>query len=497
MGSSGLAGRAIAVVFAVLSLSSGAVVAADQPVEARWEKRDAYQPSQITFRVDGAVIGPVVTAVRAVSQDEVVSVRQTVTDGGSEVRIELANEGVVYVKTKLSADKPKVLVSTAAIFSGSVTVHVVGVDRVICTGRSGPSLQSPEALASGVNVADGCAVLQDRSTQHGLVIRATQEGAPAQFSIQADEDGVRLTVARGGADITITIEAFTGDALIAYEDSAPAGAAEVVAGATGQVSPATATKPADEVPGRWRWFESEQRLFKPLLADQREAQIRVGLGYGEGSEKFLDAGIGGDLVIASRVLGPQEEVSISARGLLTARLLTCEESFPLLNADYIAGVAAGYRRGADTFELFLFHESSHLGDETFEEGLKERIDFSMEALRALWSRQVWGVRLYAGPTFIMRGFPQDIEHRLTLQGGAEYDFQMFGQPLYAAVDLQSREQNGWSVNVAGQLGWYLDGDGQSRNRPRLFVEVFHGHSNMGQFWEETETSVLLGFGANF
>ena len=91
--------------------------------------------------------------------------------------------------------------------------------------------------------------------------------------------------------------------------------------------------------------------------------------------------------------------------------------------------------------------------------------------------------------------PEAIEGKVTLQGGAEYRFNAFGQKMFAAVDLQSKQENGWRVNVTAQAGVYLaDPEVSWFRRPRVYVEFFDGYSNMGQFWNVRDTYIMLGLG---
>ena len=284
----------------------------------------------------------------------------------------------------------------------------------------------------------------------------------------------------------ISLTAFTGEAIVAYEELDSYDSNGLI----------TKTTEDNSTSNSWSVFPDTKRIFKPLLADQKEAQIRAGFGYDRSGLSFFDLGLGGDLVHAHRLIDSDREIAISVRGLISSRFDAFGKSFALLNTDFFGGLVLDYRSGKSSYELYVFHESSHLGDETLEQGVRERIDFSREALRVLWSRQFGNLRVYGGPTFNLRACPDEIEYKLTFQIGSEYDFRLWDQPFFVALDLQSLEQNSWQANITGQVGWYLDKTGKSRNRPRLFLEFFNGHSNMGQFWQEHESSIMFGIAAN-
>lgn len=107
------------------------------------------------------------------------------------------------------------------------------------------------------------------------------------------------------------------------------------------------------------------------------------------------------------------------------------------------------------------------------------------------------MRIYGGPSVNISGKPKDIRGRVTLQAGLERKFKLRDVPMYAGVDLQSKQENGWDINLAVQVGIYLGNQEKGFSQQRLFVELFNGFSNMGQFYDERELYVLLGIRLNF
>jgi hypothetical protein len=243
-----------------------------------------------------------------------------------------------------------------------------------------------------------------------------------------------------------------------------------------------------------KFFSDEGRVLSPLVADPREAQIRFGfMQETRKGDAFYDQVLGGDLGILHYRPNETDIVSLTARGLMTARFQFWSESFDLLNADFRGGAALGYRSGPDALEAFLYHESSHLGDETIDNDERERIDFSREAFRVLWSHDFSRLRLYAGPSVNLRADPDELARKVTMQAGAELPFALFGRPMYGALDLQAKEEHHWDTNVAAQVGFELGNPSHHwYKRQRVFLEYFQGFSNMGQYFDERERYVLLG-----
>jgi hypothetical protein len=255
---------------------------------------------------------------------------------------------------------------------------------------------------------------------------------------------------------------------------------------------ATAETLASWQPGQkyTEWFSDKGRVFPPLLADPREAKFRLGFGRTSTHETIWDFGFGADVALLRAKQPDGTDSSFSVRGLINPRFQFEDSSFKLQNTDFIAGLAYGWAKDAKAYEFYFYHESSHLGDQVTPE--RERIDYSRETLRFLASQQFDKLRLYGGPSVATRILPSSVDGRLIAQGGAEYKFDCCGQSMYTALDLQSREENDWAVNATLHVGVELGDPKKVERRHKVFVELFTGHSNMGQFFNETESYVLLG-----
>ncbi len=483
---------------------------------AVFDPGDDYLPSQVLFNIGNERVSVSVSRVGLVGKTRPATAGCKVTrdgdlhaarsmltwpDGAGCELTTVAHEGRAAVSFRLTGNGP----------ARQLVLHVAGAHRFIRKGPTGFAVASLNG--DGMHtVAGSTIILQSRTDQHGLAITGKR------MTVTAAPDGaiVRISLPPPGeanAPATVEVRAFRGDALIAYEETVQqlggdASATPITAVAlqepTAQAVPAPAAGQgaASRPPTQWHWLTGTDRTFKPLLADPREAQVRVGFMYHDGGEKYLEAGIGGDLVIAKGPAFGGDELSFSLRGAIIGRLNTCESSFPLLNTDFYVGAAAGYRRGADSFELFLFHQSSHLGDEILEAGERMRIDYSREAIRILWAHDFEDVgpgrlRIYAGPTVNFRGFPRDIRCRPIFQFGAEYRWTAWGTPMYLACDAQSKTENNWDMNVTAQFGVELGDPSRVKSLPRAFVEFYNGFSNMGQYFDVHETYVMVGVGYNF
>ncbi len=278
--------------------------------------------------------------------------------------------------------------------------------------------------------------------------------------------------------------------------SPAAGSAAEIKGSVDLQAPGEAYEPAqDAALGKWALWPDGGPVFSPAKADPRAPHLRFGFMYNKG-RLYMDINAGGDLGVFSYEWSPEERLTVTARGVFTSRFDVASESFDLLNMDFIGGVAVGYKHGPHEIETFIHHQSSHLGDEILFKGRK-LFDYSREGIRALYAFRWNGFRFYGGGMFNVHAWPVELQYKFTAQLGAEYNFKLFNQPMFAAADFQSRQENDWSVNTSFQLGVELGDPAKTKTRQFVFFEAFQGYSNMGQYWKEWESYQMIGIGIWF
>jgi hypothetical protein len=182
---------------------------------------------------------------------------------------------------------------------------------------------------------------------------------------------------------------------------------------------------------------------------------------------------------------------------LAARFDMFSESFDLLNVDFRGGVAWGLRRGHVSAEAFVYHQSSHLGDEILERGARKRIDYAREVARVLAAWRTGSWRFYSGPAVVLHSQSRSAQGDLTLHLGAEFGWSAWGCPMFAALDLQLPQEHHWEPNLTARMGLDLGDPALVDNRQFVFVELFRGHSNLGQYYDQREAYALLGVGFIF
>ena len=424
--------------------------------------------------------------------------------------LKLRGGQTVKLRTALVEDRPIVRLDLPAV-AGELVLELTGADRLAFATTNGFAAHT---LSRGDRtiLLPAAGAFQNRRSQDGIVLRAASNALVRMHVVYRGGKVAVHLASRDDAVSSVILTAFIGDASIACEDIAPGVRFTIVEEAVA-VSPAALARGVNggdpsETRGAtekftdigWSLFSNRDRAFAPLLADQREAQIRAGWMVGRDGDKFLDLGFGGDLGILRRDFSEDEAMTLTLRGLFTARFQTDAESFPLLNTDYYGGLAFGHRFGKNAWEVFVFHQSAHLGDETLDFGRRARIDYGREAVRFLWSHDFFdNLRVYGGPTLNVSGSEHYLRGRMILQAGGEYRFKPWDIPMYAAADVQVRQQTEWRPNLTAQLGMYLGKDKATNPKPktRVFLEMFTGYSNMGQYWDTCETSAMIGLGYNW
>jgi hypothetical protein len=243
-------------------------------------------------------------------------------------------------------------------------------------------------------------------------------------------------------------------------------------------------------------------LFGPLIADPRWPHFSVGYQYYSTDPDFENiASVSfGETFTVYRLRAGHGwwEVGIQAGAFAVFDLNS--SSYDLVNTDYFVAAATAYRYERFSALGRLFHQSSHLGDEFLLRSTRpERVNLSYEGLDLKLSWEPADrIRVYAGAGYLFHREPSDLDP-WSVQGGLE--FRPWARPgtgwrPVAATDIQSREENGWNVDVSVRAGVQIDGVVASR-AVLLLLEYFHGHSPNGQFYRRKVDYIGLGVHFHF
>jgi hypothetical protein len=243
----------------------------------------------------------------------------------------------------------------------------------------------------------------------------------------------------------------------------------------------------------------ERELFAPLIADPRQSRFSMSYQrYDTPRETFNAASVafGEYFGFASGFLGASGASQLGIQGAVFALFNLDAESGDLINADYWIGLPLSYRKGAWSYVLRLYHQSSHLGDEFIlgSPGVN-RVNLSYEGLELLVSHEWERVRLYGGGGYLISSEPR--LEPWSAHAGVEYVLPKAAGALdfIAAADLRLAEELDWARSRSYQAGFELRS--RSQRRVRVMLEHFRGHSPNGQFYLDklryTGLGVTFGF----
>lgn len=151
-------------------------------------------------------------------------------------------------------------------------------------------------------------------------------------------------------------------------------------------------------------------------------------------------------------------------------------------------------------KLGINHMSSHIGDEYIENTGRKRIQYTREEIVAGISyilAKNW--RAYVEPGYVYEAIKPPREH-WRLQGGLEYEsdpilFDGFAG-WFVALDAKSYEENDWNWSTAAQVGIALPINSLGPTH-RVGLEYYRGRSPMGEFFQEYENHLALGWWIEF
>jgi hypothetical protein len=243
-------------------------------------------------------------------------------------------------------------------------------------------------------------------------------------------------------------------------------------------------------------------LFQPLLADPRWPHFSAAYRYYLNNRDLAHVGAVSfgetiPLVRGGAFADSQWEAGIQAG--VFALFQMDAPSKDLLNADYFASLFGTWRLGAFSALGRVFHQSSHLGDELLLRTRLERINLTYESVDLKLSYDLpWGLRVYGGGGYLFDQEPENLKP-WAAQGGVEFRSPWTVaaghiRPV-AAVDLQTREENRWHLDLSVRGGIQLENVRVLERNLQLLVEYFHGNSPDGQFYKKRVD--YLGLGAHF
>jgi hypothetical protein len=248
-------------------------------------------------------------------------------------------------------------------------------------------------------------------------------------------------------------------------------------------------------------------VFCPLFADPKAIRTFASFLYGKfpkgtAGRRLAEGGVGDGIAfvrLGGRAAG--DGLQFGLEGAVFTQFDLDAPSAAILNADYIVGLPLTYRSGSFSARARVYHQSSHLGDESLLRlgSALRRENLSFEAGELIASQDVGIVRVYAGGEYLLDRRPSTLE-TLLAHGGAELRVGgTRGARFVAAVDVKSSEQQGWRPGVSVRAGVELASWQNPGHPPTQLTSVvadyYEGPSPYGQFF--LEATRYLGVALQF
>lgn len=245
-------------------------------------------------------------------------------------------------------------------------------------------------------------------------------------------------------------------------------------------------------------------LFPTLLADPKALQSSLAFVHVNAATTSLSAalvGIGGDFGLyrwRGKPDGYEWQMGIFA-GVLSQFNLDAP-SKDLVNTDYLIGFPLTFRHDTFTGRLRVFHQSSHLGDESILRGtLPARVDIDYEAVDLLLAKDIAGWRAYAGGEYIFRRTTIDLD-RTSLLTGVDYRSQndvLWHAHLVGGMHARWLQQRDWTAGTSVKIGLEFGQPEPIRRGSRLMLEAYKGYAPFGQFYVYDINYYGLGYYVDF
>lgn len=245
-------------------------------------------------------------------------------------------------------------------------------------------------------------------------------------------------------------------------------------------------------------------LFQPLIADPLEPRFFTSYHRNEKSGREIATGeVGaGETFPLWRAVGvcATEGWQLDVTGGGVARFVLEDERNDLIDGSFTIGVPVSWRRGQWAWRARAFHNSSHLGEDSFYRGTTpprsrtsyESIDFLVGYDEAAW-------RIYGGAEYMRHHFPRVKPWGLHL--GAEYYgartlFGGLGRWI-GGLDVKLWDEYDYQPDYSAKLGLSLGGRRPAQQNLQLLLEWYDGHENRGVFFDDKVRYVGVGVAFGF
>lgn len=213
------------------------------------------------------------------------------------------------------------------------------------------------------------------------------------------------------------------------------------------------------------------------------------------SNQYFELGFGGAAPISHLDLSQKSSFTYFVKGLIRSRFGFNTSSFDLFGADFFGGLSTLFIAPWDVnnkFEIFIYHQSSHLGDDYMKQTKYLPINYSCENISfSHFFDLVKNLDLSYSISYRIREDSVLSLGRAGVQLDARYSIPVFRRSVFAGLSIESKETYKWSPAYNLQLGFELSPRTNIQNKQYLIFEYFNGYSNFGQYYRMREAFFAL------
>jgi len=273
--------------------------------------------------------------------------------------------------------------------------------------------------------------------------------------------------------------------------------------ADGFAAPTELVATSDDVADASPWWDEytfslfPRTLFwQPPLANPSQPRMYAKLSSlsDANTSNTIDTAIGGTVGLyrfsPSNCLNQGAQIDFFA--VVLSRWSTSSHA---VGSDYRFGIPLTFAWGNWQAKIAYEHTSSHLGDDfILNKGRFQEPNVHDEIVLGLAYRFVNALRVYGICGVPIRAYNPAGEAAKRFDWGVEWSRQVstsiYGQP-FAAFDMEFREEQDYTANITGQVGWQWQNMDNGRSL-RLALEMYDGKSNLGQFFLDRERWASIG-----
>ena len=244
-------------------------------------------------------------------------------------------------------------------------------------------------------------------------------------------------------------------------------------------------------------------IFEPLLADPQWPRFSAEYQWRLGSDEFERVGavsFGETFALLRSREYAWGEWEFGLHANVDAIFDLTEKGLDLSNEDYLFGLTGAIRTSGVTTQLRVYHVSSHVGDEYLIANGGGREDVSFEAIDVLVSHEPFEwMRVYAGGGVYLDPSPSydPVTTEMGIELTSSRSFISGRLTPIAAMDIQLRQQNDWTPDLAILSGVRFARPGDDVRRIEVVVRYYNGRSPEGQFFRHKIESLGLGLRLGF